>query len=89
MENINPNIQQLIDRIDAQDLEIKKLIESNIKLKKSIKELNHIVDHNTEIINRDLTKVEDDVSQIYYKYISKKGNKRPREIDSNENKNEN
>jgi uncharacterized protein YoxC len=82
MENINPNIQQLIDRIDAQDLEIKKL-------KKSIKELNHIVDHNTEIINRDLTKVEEDVSKIYNKYISKKGNKRPREIESNENKNEN
>jgi len=79
--------------IEIQSNQIKLLIESNKKLEKKvikmenkIKELNHILEHNTNIFDRDLAKVEEtteimkeNISNIYYKVISKKGNKRLRE----------
>jgi thymidylate synthase len=79
--------------IEIQSNQIKLLIESNkkletkvLKLEKKIKELDHILEHNTNIFDRDLTKVEEtteilreNISNIYHKVISKKGNKRLRE----------
>ena len=79
--------------IEIQSNQIKLLIESNkkletkvLKLEKKIKELDHILEHNTNIFDRDLAKVEEsteilreNISNIYYKVISKKGNKRLRE----------
>jgi Asp-tRNA(Asn)/Glu-tRNA(Gln) amidotransferase C subunit len=72
--------------IEIQSNQIKLVIESNkklekkvLKMEKKIKELNHILEHNTNIFDRDLAKVEETISNIYYKVISKKGNKRLRE----------
>jgi uncharacterized protein (DUF2344 family) len=98
MENIPINIQQLIDK---QNLQIKTLLESNEKLNqkidkinKKIKNFDYIYKYNTNVFDTDLHKVEvemkdvkEDVSQIYYKYISKKGNKRPREENKNDKEN--
>ena len=100
MENIPINIQQLIDQ---QNVQIKALLESNeklnqkiIKINKKYKNFDYIYKHNTDIFDIDLHKVEveikeikENVSEIYTKYISKKGNKgksnkRPRE-DNQEN----
>ena len=100
MENIPINIQQIIDQ---QNIQIKTLLESNEKLNQKIDKLNkklknfdYIYKHNTDIFDTDLHKVEvdmkeikEDVSQIYHKYISKKGNKRARKENQNDKENKN
>jgi len=100
MENIPINIQQLIDK---QNLQIKALVESNEKLNEKIDKLNkklknfdYIYKHNTDVFDTDLHKLEvetkelkEDVSQLYHKYISKKGTKRTRYENQNDKENNN
>jgi len=71
MSDSNIVIKKLIDRVNQQGTLIKSLIESNQYLNerieiinKKLKNTNHVLDHNTNIFNRDLTKLEDFTKEI-------------------------
>jgi hypothetical protein len=71
MSDPNIDIKKLIDRVNQQDILIKSLIESNQYLNeridiinKKLRNTNHVLEHNTNIFNRDLTKLEDFTKEI-------------------------
>lgn len=79
-------MDQLIERIEKQDALIKILTENNNKMNKKIKKLSKIIDHNTDIFNKDLTILEDNVEYLKNNIVNsdiKIGNKRSREDTEN------
>jgi hypothetical protein len=75
-------MEQLIERIEKQDALIKILTDNNNKMNKKIKKLSKIIDHNTDILNKDLTILEDNVEDLKNNILNeniKIGNKRSRE----------
>jgi len=79
-------MDQLIERIEKQDALIKILTDNNNKMNKKIKQLSKIIDHNTDILNKDLTTLEDNVEDLKNNILNsdiKVGNKRSRENNEN------
>jgi len=75
-------MEQLIERIEKQDALIKILTDNNNKMNKKIKKVSKIIDHNTDILNKDLTILEDNVEDLKNNILNeniKIGNKRSRE----------
>ena len=79
-------MEQLIERIEKQDTLIKILTENNNKMNKRIKKLSKIIDHNTDILNKDLTTLEENVEDLKNNILNsdiKIGNKRSRQDTEN------
>jgi hypothetical protein len=79
-------MEQLIERIEKQDTLIKILTDNNNKMNKRIKKLSKIIDHNTDILNIDLTTLEENVEDLKNNILNsdiKIGNKRSRQDTEN------
>jgi hypothetical protein len=79
-------MEQLIERIEKQDTLIKILTDNNNKMNKRIKKLSKIIDHNTDILNKDLTTLEENVEDLKNNILNsdiKIGNKRSRQDTEN------